>query len=91
MELLRIFDSWDQEIDSRFTNHEPLIPTLNLLTHFMQVIFFDTPWKHQKTRGFLRFSGGIKKDHWHEMGDIDSIISWLILRKYFSYSQQYGF
>ena len=30
------------------------------LTHFMLLISFDTPWK-QKTRGFLMFSGGIKK------------------------------
>ena len=26
MEVLHSFGSWDQEIDSRFTNHEPLIP-----------------------------------------------------------------
>ena len=29
----------------------------NALTHFMPLIFFDTPWKHQKTAGFLMFSG----------------------------------
>ena len=28
MEVLKIFGLWDQEIDSWFTNHEPLIPTL---------------------------------------------------------------
>ena len=28
MEVLQIFGFWDQETDSRFTNHEPLIPTL---------------------------------------------------------------
>ena len=28
MEVLQIFGSWDQETDSWFTNHEPLIPTL---------------------------------------------------------------
>ena len=28
---------------------------------------FYTPWKHQKTFDFLMFSGGIEKDHWHEM------------------------
>ena len=28
MDVLQIFGSWDQEIDSWFTNHEPLIPTL---------------------------------------------------------------
>ena len=38
------------------------------LTHFMPLISFDTPWKHQKIRGFMMFSGGIKRDQWHEMG-----------------------
>ena len=38
------------------------------LTLFILRISFDTPWKHQKTRGFLMFSGGIKRDHWHEIG-----------------------
>ena len=34
------------------------------LTHFMPLISFDTPWKHQKTRGFLMFSGYIKRVKW---------------------------
>ena len=34
----------------------------------MPLISLDTPWKHQKTRGFLMFSGGIKRVQWHEMG-----------------------
>ena len=38
------------------------------LTHFMPLISFDTPLKHQKTSGFLMFSGVIKRDQWHEMG-----------------------
>ena len=37
------------------------------LTHFMLLISFDTPWKHQKTKDFLMFSGGIKRDQWHEI------------------------
>ena len=37
------------------------------LTHFMPLVSFDTPWKHQKTFGFLMFSEAIEKDHWHEM------------------------
>ena len=28
MEVLQIFGLWDQEIDSWFTNNEPLTPTL---------------------------------------------------------------
>ena len=31
------------------------------LTHFMPLISFDTPWKHQKTGCLLMFSGGIKR------------------------------
>ena len=27
----------------------------------MVVVFFYTPWKHQKTRGFLMFSGVLKE------------------------------
>ena len=37
-----------------------------LLTHFMPQVSFNTPWKHQKTFGFLMFSGGIERDLWHE-------------------------
>ena len=40
----------------------------NTLTHFVPLISFDTPRKHQKTSGFLMFSEGIKKDQWHESG-----------------------
>ena len=29
---------------------------------------FYTPWKNQKTFGFLMFSGDIERDQWHEMG-----------------------
>ena len=36
MEVLQIFWSCDQEIDLPFTNHEPLIPTLNIF----DVLFF---------------------------------------------------
>ena len=31
MEVLQILGLWDQEIDSWFTNHKPLIPTLNTI------------------------------------------------------------
>ena len=34
----------------------------------MPVISFYHPEKHQKTSGFLMFSGGIERDEWHEMG-----------------------
>ena len=38
------------------------------LTHFRPMLLFYTPWKRQKTQGFLTFSGGIEKEHWPEMG-----------------------
>ena len=34
----------------------------------MPLVSFYTPWKHQKTRGFLMLSGGVERDHWYEMG-----------------------
>ena len=37
------------------------------LTHFMPQVSFYTPWKHQKTKGFLMFPGVIERDQWHEM------------------------
>ena len=40
----------------------------NCLTHSTLLISFDTPWKHQKTSGFLMFSWGIKRDQWYETG-----------------------
>ena len=33
----------------------------------MPLVSFYIPWKHQKTSGFLMFSGGIERDQWHEM------------------------
>ena len=38
------------------------------LAHFWRMLLFYTPWKHQKTFGFLVFSGSIKREHWPEMG-----------------------
>ena len=38
------------------------------LTHFMSLFSFCTPFKRQKTIGFLIFLGGIERDLWHEMG-----------------------
>ena len=38
------------------------------LTHLMRLISFDTPWKDQKTSGFLMFARSMKRDQWHEMG-----------------------
>ena len=37
------------------------------ITHLVPLVYFHTPWKYQKTKGLLVFSGGIERDHWHEM------------------------
>ena len=44
------------------------VKKLYILTHFMQLVSFSTPWKHKKTFGFLMFSGGIERDQRHEIG-----------------------
>ena len=41
---------------------------LLLFSRFHGTGLFYRPWKHQKTSGFLIFTGGIKRDQWHEMG-----------------------
>ena len=38
------------------------------LTHFSPVLHFYTPWKRQKTFGFLTSSGGIEMWHWTKTG-----------------------
>ena len=38
------------------------------LIHFMPLVSFYTPKKHQKTRGCMMFSGDTERDQWHEMG-----------------------
>ena len=37
MKVLQIFGSWDQEIDSLFMNHEPLIPNIIFINTFLKV------------------------------------------------------
>ena len=36
--------------------------------HFSSMSHFYTPWKRQKTIGFLTFSGGIEMWHWTKLG-----------------------
>ena len=43
-----------------FKNHK----WFRLLTYFQPIIYFYTPSKHQKTSGFVMFSGGIEVKHW---------------------------
>ena len=53
------------------------------LTHFMSLISFYTPWKHQKTFGFLMFSWGVERDQRHEICSFRSNVC-----LYFNFLQQ---
>ena len=35
-------------------------------------VFFYTPWKRQKTSGFLDFSDGMEVENWHEIGYVST-------------------
>ena len=50
------------------------------LTHFIPLVSFYTPWKHQKTSGFL-FSGGIERAQWQK-------IIWIISVQWNSAAEQ---
>ena len=39
----------------------------NQLTYLIPLVSLYTPWKHQKTSGFLMFSEDIERDQWYEM------------------------
>ena len=43
------------------------------LIHFMSLVSFYTPWKHQKSSVFLTFWGVVERDQWHEIGLYDLI------------------
>ena len=38
------------------------------LTYFNTKFHFNIPWKRQKAKGFLTFSGGIEMEHWANNG-----------------------
>ena len=49
------------------------------LTHFMPLVSFYTPWKHQKTIGFLMFSAGLERDSsmkWVKRSSYKKQFSW---------------
>ena len=41
-----------------------VVSLLLTLTDFNPIVHFYTPWKCQKTFGFLTISGGIEMKHW---------------------------
>ena len=42
------------------------------------MFYFYTPWKRQKTFGFLTFSGGIEIEYWARMGEVPNITNSLL-------------
>ena len=50
------------------------IQRIVIITHIKPLLSFFTPWKHEKTVGFLMSSGGIKRDSdmkWHKANKRD--------------------
>ena len=45
----------------RFWWYHLILNLCDFLTHFMSLVFFDTPGQHQKTRAFLCFQGVSKE------------------------------
>ena len=45
-----------------------VIKTTTILTHISPMSHFYTPWKHEKTIGFLTFSWRIEMWYWTKMG-----------------------
>ena len=41
------------------------------LIYFKSVFRFYSPWKSQKNKDFLIFSGGIEMGHWLEIGSVN--------------------
>lgn len=41
---------------------------LLIFTHFSPVFYFYNPWKGQKPKAYLTFSGGKRVKHWDKMG-----------------------
>ena len=55
------------------------------LTHFMPLIYFDSPWKHQKTYGFLMFLGVSKEISGTKWVSIcDDCLVYLVFKEYLS-------
>ena len=52
-----------------------IVDVLYNLTYFIPLVSFYTPWKHQKTSGFLIFSGDIEREQCMEW------VKWNVHRK----------
>ena len=74
---------FDSDLRSKFQDHRNSLYLK--LTHFSPVSHFYTPWKRQKTKVFLKFSGGIEMWHWTKLG-YDIILNRIISAEYTFFS-----
>ena len=65
-----LFSTQNIHCNPRILSYCHILPLSNqlTLTYFSPVPHFYTPWKRQKTFGFVTFSGGIRMWHWTKMG-----------------------
>ena len=56
-------DTWEQSKNYFYIIVKPLA----LIYLSSPMLYFYTPWKRQKTFGFLRFLGGIEMEYWAKM------------------------
>ena len=56
--------------------------TQHILTHFMPLVSFYTPWRCHKARGFLIFSGAMERDQSHKMDEDETNSSIIFLFRY---------
>ena len=66
VEKYHVLTTWSQDVNWTYKRHSEDVQ-YTLLTHFSPMSHFYTPWKRQKTIGFLTFSG-IEMWHWTKMG-----------------------
>ena len=65
--LLLFGKKW-QNFEISYENSSYYELSASVLNHFSAVLHFYTPWKRQKTFGFLTFSWGMEMWHWTKMG-----------------------
>ena len=73
LEIWSLFSEENPVIRKIWPNNFIIIAWKKLIPHkwkklilFTLMFHFYTPWKHQKTKSFLTFSGGIEIGHWRE-------------------------
>ena len=83
LSVLRLSNRWStyyniyiKQTDNKKTEGESVFLTQ---THLMPLGSFFTPWKHQKTSGFLMFLGGIESGSGMKWVITNSLEIWLLI------------